>query len=337
MRILLVSHRFAPDFGGIETVSELLRREWTASGHEVVVATQTGGVSTPGMQYRPHPLALWRQVRRADVVFHNHVCLRMSWPLALVRRPWVVTTQTWLSDRPHEQTTAARRKRWCLRRATNFYISKSIARHVDLPGQVIGNPYDEQVFNPPASAVRSARPHDLIFVGRLVSDKGADLLLEALARLTVPGPSRSLPRLTIIGDGPERAALAAQTTALGLTNRVRFLGALRPPAIARELVQHRCLVVPSRWEEPFGIVALEGLACGCQVVGSTAGGLPEAMGPNGIGFRNGDLSGMIAALERALALPADSPPTDAARAHLERHRSRDLARRYLQTFSSLTP
>ena len=52
--------------------------------------------------------------------------------------------------------------------------------------------------------------------------------------------------------------------------------------------RHRVMVVPSIWEEPFGIVALEGLACGCEVVIARSGGLPEATGPFGVTFKRGD-------------------------------------------------
>jgi glycosyltransferase involved in cell wall biosynthesis len=48
------------------------------------------------------------------------------------------------------------------------------------------------------------------------------------------------------------------------------------------LSRHRLMVVPSRWPEPFGIVALEGMASGCVVIGTDLGGLPEAIGPGGV-------------------------------------------------------
>ena len=60
------------------------------------------------------------------------------------------------------------------------------------------------------------------------------------------------------------------------------------------------LAVPSRWREPFGIVALEGIACGCVVVASEGGGLAEAVGPCGLTFANGDTAALAAQLGRVL-------------------------------------
>ena len=56
----------------------------------------------------------------------------------------------------------------------------------------------------------------------------------------------------------------------------------------------------SRWAEPFGIVALEGIACGCAVVGTALGGLPEAIGPCGLTVPNADTSAMGRALRSLL-------------------------------------
>ena len=60
------------------------------------------------------------------------------------------------------------------------------------------------------------------------------------------------------------------------------MGVKRGVELARFIARHRIMVVPSRWVETFGIVALEGIACGCVVVGTDRGGLPEAIGTCGI-------------------------------------------------------
>ena len=61
--------------------------------------------------------------------------------------------------------------------------------------------------------------------------------------------------------------------ALGLERQVEFTGVLQGETLVRTLNAHRIMVVPSRTPEPFGVVALEGIACGCVVVGSEGGGL----------------------------------------------------------------
>jgi glycosyltransferase involved in cell wall biosynthesis len=122
-----------------------------------------------------------------------------------------------------------------------------------------------------------------------------EVLLAALGHLAERG---LLPRLTIAGDGPEREPLAAQARALGIAEQIDFLGSRQGEEVVRLLNAHRILVVPSRYDEPFGIVALEGIACGCLVIGSRGGGLKEAIGRCGLTFANGDSRELADLLER---------------------------------------
>jgi glycosyltransferase involved in cell wall biosynthesis len=179
---------------------------------------------------------------------------------------------------------------------------------------VVPNAYDAGTF---FSMPDVPRTEDLLFVGRLVSTKGADLLLDALADLQTRGLR---PRLTITGDGPEAAALRGQVERLKLADQVTFTGTVSGPPLARLMNAHRILVAPSRPAEPFGIVALEGVACGCFVIGSNQGGLKEAIGPCGAVFANGSRAELAAALEAALKAP--QPNADEQRnrqEHLIRH------------------
>jgi len=89
---------------------------------------------------------------------------------------------------------------------------------------------------------------------------------------------------TLVGDGPERRALEEQARGLD----VAFVGVKRGRDLAEILNAHRVLVVPSRWEEPFGVVALEAMACGCVPIVVKAGGLPEAVGEVGAVFEKED-------------------------------------------------
>jgi len=98
----------------------------------------------------------------------------------------------------------------------------------------------------------------------------------------------------------------------------------------QRLNEARILVVPSLWNEPFGIVALEGIACGLAVVGSAGGGLPEAIGPCGLTFPNGDAAALAARLAELLRRPGRiGELLAAAPAHLARHNPTAAARAYL--------
>jgi glycosyltransferase involved in cell wall biosynthesis len=191
----------------------------------------------------------------------------------------------------------------------------------------IGNPYDPETFMLLPGCVRD---RSLVFLGRLVSDKGADVLLRALGLLR----ERNLtPSLTVIGGGPEDAALRALSAELGLGAQVNFAGALAGAPLAAMLNRHRILVVPSRWAEPFGIVALEGIACGCVVIGSEQGGLPSAIGPCGCTVPNGDAPALAAAIERVLGDGQLQAQYRAGAAeHLARHTVPSVAAAYLAVF-----
>jgi glycosyltransferase involved in cell wall biosynthesis len=162
----------------------------------------------------------------------------------------------------------------------------------------------------------------------LVSDKGAGMLLDALRLM-----NRQL-QLTIVGDGPERPALEKQVIDLQLQAQVKFPGSRQGEELADLLRQHEILVVPSLWQEPFGIVALEGIACGCVVIGSAGGGLSEAIGPCGVTFPNGDARALADAIARLLDDSAERHRLrQNASAHLARFTPRWVAAVYLETMT----
>ncbi|MCL7453936.1 MAG: glycosyltransferase family 4 protein [Anaerolineae bacterium] len=133
------------------------------------------------------------------------------------------------------------------------------------------------------------------YVGRLVAEKGVDLLLEALSGL------EGTWRAYIQGSGPERDALQAQARQLGLGQRVSFdewIPSAQMPGYYRQL---DVLVLPSRtrpnWKEQFGRVLVEAMACGVPVVGSDSGEIPNVIGDAGLVFPEDD----AAALRQHLA------------------------------------
>lgn len=340
MKILMCSVPFRPSVGGIETVTALLADQFQRQGHTVTVVTQTESGLADSESFavlrRPNAWQLLKAVRACDVVLHNQVSLRLAWPLLLVQRPWVVAHHTWL-PRQGVAAWAGRFKRVCLRWALNVAVSDAVAADLALPVQVIPNPYDHELFQCLPGVPRS---RELVVVGRLVSDKGVDLLLQALALLRQRGKA---PRLSIIGSGPEEAALRQQVQTLGLQAQVRFAGSLVGQPLVRALNAHRVAVVPSVWEEPFGLVALEAQACGCLPVVADSGGLPQAAGPVGVVFAKGN----AAALAECLASVLERVPVDGAsrdvrvqrqlqqtrqlqQSHLQQHHPANVAAAYLQ-------
>lgn len=328
MKILMCSVPFRPSVGGIETVSALLADQFQRQGHTVTVVTQTASAVASSEPYavlrRPSSRQLLQAVRDCDVVLHNQISLRLAWPLLLVRRPWVVAHHTWL-PRSGRGKWAGFVKRACLRWALNVAVSDAVAADLAQPAQTIPNPYDRELFTCMPGVQRS---RELVCAGRLVSDKGVPVLLQALVLLRQRGKT---PQLSIIGSGPEEAALRQQVQVLGLQAQVRFAGSLVGQQLVRALNAHRVVVVPSVWEEPFGLVALEAQACGCLPVVAASGGLPQAAGPAGVVFAKGDPAALADCLALVLsrALLNDAAQEAAAQRHLQQHHPARVAAAYL--------
>lgn len=325
MNILFCSVPFRPSIGGIETVSELLAERFQRLGNNVVLVTQT---TSPGLDAdafrvarRPTAAQLFELVRWADVVFHNNISLRLAWPLLLLRRPWVVAHHTWIP----RDGLAGRTKRRVLRHASHIAVSRAVADSLPVPCAVVPNPYADDLFTPIGSV---ARRRELVFVGRLVSDKGVDTLLDALALLARRGKRVGL---TVIGDGPEAPALHRQAVAQGIADQIDFIGRRVGAALVAALNEHQVLVVPSVWEEPFGVVALEAMACGCVPLVTHSGGLPDAVGACGVVVPRGDREALARGIEALIDDPATQGRYQAGvAAHLDRHKPDRIARDYLQ-------
>jgi len=87
--------------------------------------------------------------------------------------------------------------------------------------------------------------------------------------------------LTIIGDGADKNNLQQYCKKININKNVNFENFLSGEKLQSKLIEHLCMVIPSIWEEPFGIVALEGIASCDVVISSNRGGLPEAVGSCG--------------------------------------------------------
>ncbi|MEM2174794.1 MAG: glycosyltransferase [Candidatus Micrarchaeia archaeon] len=125
------------------------------------------------------------------------------------------------------------------------------------------------------------------YVGRLVKEKGVDLLIEAVRMLNYDNL-----HLLIIGDGPQRQHLINLVKEKGLVNKVSFLGSIFYTDLPKYLNCLDILVLPSyttsNWKEQFGRVLIEAMACEVAVIGSSSGEIPEVIGDAGLVFKEGD-------------------------------------------------
>jgi glycosyltransferase involved in cell wall biosynthesis len=138
-------------------------------------------------------------------------------------------------------------------------------------------------FVDPDPGERSGSGGYALFLGRLSPEKGLSTLLQAWERLpsTVP--------LVIAGDGPMRHCLEAEVASKRLSS-VHFAGRLNRGEAYSAMKKAAFLVVPSVWNEPFGMVVAEAFACGTPVLGSFAGAIQEMLDDQvtGVHFAPGD-------------------------------------------------
>ncbi len=334
LNILLVAERYAPSIGGVETVTRLLAEAFSRAGHVATVVTREPGTfqCPTNVVRRPGILSLLRLFRRADAVILQGMALRLGWPL-LLRHPCVLMVHHTPSPREERECRVTRRLRATLgSRVRHGAVSRAMVSRLPWPVEtILPNPYDTALFGP-GTSVGCRRP-EVVFVGRLVPEKGAHVLIEALGILHRTG--RHI-RATIIGSGEERFHLAALAHQRCVSSHIHFAGEVSGGALAQRLKEHRILVVPSI-DESFGIVALEGAACGCAVIASNVGGLPEAVGPYGWLFPVGDAANLAAKLIQMLECETtDQSVGLRQQEHLRNHSPDSVARVYLKTLERVS-
>ena len=143
--------------------------------------------------------------------------------------------------------------------------------------------------SPASPASHASHQIDLLYVGQLIRGKGVQLLLAAMARMKTPRT------LDIVGTGNMEPKLKALAAELGIADRVRFNGFRQNPKDWMRAA--RCVVVPSFWQEPYGLVAAEAVALGRPVVAFAIGGRPEACGGKATLVPPGDVAALAKALD----------------------------------------
>ena len=154
---------------------------------------------------------------------------------------------------------------------------------------------------PPSPAVRERL---ILFAGRVVADKGADAFVAACARAlpSLPGWRAEMIGADGFGAASRETPFLLQLRPLAAVSGVA-MGGWRPhPEVLATMARAALVVVPSRWPEPFGMTALEAMACGAAVLASGRGGLPEVVGDAAVTIDPDDVAALASAM---LALAAD--------------------------------
>ncbi len=329
MKILISSYSFYPNTGGIESVSLMLASEFSKAGNEVKVITLTKSNEEEKFPFQvirqPNLKHLIDLVGWSDVYFQSNISLQLAWPLLFIRRPWVITHHIDISRLDGRLSWKDHLKRFFTRFAICISVSKVVSGCMSTPSIVIKNPYNDSVFK---RVPNELHPREIVFLGRLIQCKGVDVLLRAIKLLQTSG---LYPNLTIIGIGPQLSNLRQLVEELKLENQVTFAGLKTGLELVKLLNAHQIMVVPSRVEESFGLVVLEGIACGCVVIGSEKGGIPDTIGPCGVVFPSEKYQ-VLAKILADFLLNPDKLEAYRIKAeqHLSNHKGSVVAMQYLK-------
>lgn len=347
MRLLFWSELFRPDIGGVEIWSAQLIHALQSRGHECLAVACQGPAPMPEratfegipvQRFSFHGALLRRDLAaikrlaaevaalkrefRPDVIHIN-----TSQPSVLFHDKSAGAVDCAVVFSVHEPPLLQARNSLLARvmQSADWVVgisqamlddAQSLVPDIAHRSSVIYNAIDDR------SAVTAPfRPdaRELVFVGRLVKEKGVDLAIRAFADVRHAYPSL---RMTIAGDGPERGNLQALAAQLGVAAAVRFAGWVAPQDVGALFDAAFTVLIPSRWREPFGLVALQAAAAGRPVVAARIGGLAETVvdGVTGSLVPPEDSGALAAAIRALLDAPATAARMGAAAREHQRSR-----------------
>ncbi len=326
-KLAICTRLYRPVLGGSVIWTERMAESLSALGWEVRVVTKTQGDGNG-----PVPVAhvsrlrdAIREVRKAECVLTVEAGLMWMLAALMTNRPCVVTHHGFFRVGNHRPPLVRHVQRALAMLFPQVGVSRVVAQNWSRLAQWIENGYDPLVFYDNGGV----RDVDFLFAGRVVPEKGPDLFLDALAALSELGWDG---RAVFIGDGSQMVDCQARAAQRGLAARTTFTGAIEAREVAAWMNRAKVFVIPNRWEEPFGLVALEALACGCRLVHTRSGALEEAAGGFGHVVGKEDRDALRDAMKNALR--SSWSPVDSAdcQQHLSDHTWAAVARRYDEVF-----
>ncbi|MDR1989804.1 MAG: glycosyltransferase family 4 protein [Acidobacteriaceae bacterium] len=297
-------------YGGIERVIYLLVEGLVERGHHVSLfahrdsqtsATlypypRTESISALGLGLNALAVARRLLTRQLDVL-HSFGRLNTIAPLAWTRSRKFMSYQ-------REITRAS------IERATRIFGSRleftACSRHMIQPVRDLGRWH--VIYNAVSMAAYTCQPHvdaeaPLVFLGRIESIKGTHAAVQ-VAR-------RSGRRLIIAGNIADQAYFDRDVRPFVDGERIRYVGPVDDAAKNTLLGSASALLMPIDWDEPFGIVMAEALACGTPVVGFARGSVPEVVIDGVTGWIVDDVAAMTAAVGRLNAIDRRACRADA--------------------------
>jgi glycosyltransferase involved in cell wall biosynthesis len=326
-------HRFRYALRAWETLA------YTGTMAETVARTWSGKVALSGYLVAQR-VALRRTVQRFDAhLVHAHwwfpAGLSAATPASRDRRPLIVTMHG--SD-----VRLAATRRWAhplfrrvMRQASAVTtVSSWLARQVREMASgadplVSPMPVATELFAP-GSAPRQSQ--ELLFVGRLNSQKGLHFLIDAMAVM------RQQATLHVVGDGPDQAALQRQAQERGVLDRMTWHGALTREQLGERYRRAAAVIIPSR-DEGLGLVAVEAQLSRAAVIAFASGGLTDVVEHERTGLLvpPGDVAALASALDRVVLDPSyrDALGQGGRSAALDRFSPTAVAARYADLYRAV--
>ena len=189
-------------------------------------------------------------------------------------------------------------RRWLAKRvAANVAVSDHNGRRIALPRMQTIYHGVRETAQQDARFSRASEPLVLAYVGRLVPEKGVDVLLRGASEAEKNGCEF---RLKIIGDGPERGRLERLADELQLQGCASFLGYREGSSLQEAIADVSVTVMPSRCEEACPVAAIEQMMRGGLVIAAEIGGLGEVLGGTGLKFSPGDVSALAECIRKVV-------------------------------------
>ncbi len=274
MKVVIATHGFLPNIGGVSTNVSILARGFTDKGHRTTVVTLNDG-PVDGYGYevvrRPNPAKLFELYLAADLLILSNLALRLVYPLLFIPRRFALRHHSesafQLGYSPPDLV-----RRNIRARAVHFMTSQFVGRRSGLPHYAVTPPFANTHHITEAVVRPIGERADAIFVGRLEPEKGIMWLGERWGRAR---EILGVDKLRIVGSGSLLEEIKAKAASCEWQN-VEVVGPQQRAETAQAMGRAAFIFVPSIWEEPFGAVALEGLAAGAVAIVSDRGGLREA-------------------------------------------------------------
>lgn len=317
MKIVFTSNLYYPILGGSVHFLHRIASHMVTQGHDVTILTRTesaqedadnDGSSTDRNAHagtikvirKPGFLDCVKVIRYADKVISIEMSIKWLIVTLLAARTPIITHHTHYKVDNHPPDLVRITQRLLGLLLPSYACSTMIAMEWGKHVKFLPNPLDRMMLN----KHYPKRDINFLFAGRFTHEKGVDLFLDAMNRLSQINKGF---RFAIAGSGPLLGALEEKIDEYMLHDNLAYMGECTTTELVDIYNRSETVVIPSIWIEPFGLVAIEALRCGCQLICSDQPGLREASSNFASFFSTGDIESLMSAIDgsKSLRIGAD--------------------------------